>query len=174
MKYKGREIGEPILAQIEEYISVKGFCISPKETYDVYKARGWKTRKKQPIKTLEAMVDSYNGVVMSMELKKKEKIRDVNEEDVKEKIEEAKLGNQKLSIIQPYAEQLKDDRWKAFRCFVFAVRGRKCEICGCRRSLQVHHLWYFKNHNAWEYTVNQVMVLCRNCHAKMHGKPVDA
>ena len=35
-------------------------------------------------------------------------------------------------VFMPYDEQIHDVRWKAFRKFVFAVRGKKCEICGCR------------------------------------------
>ena len=84
---------------------------------------------------------------------------------------EAEDHNEKLNENQDqlsYAEQLKDKRWHAFREFVFEVRGRRCEMCGAERNLQVHHPIY-KNRNAWEYSYHEVMVLCRDCHERIHG-----
>lgn len=69
----------------------------------------------------------------------------------------------------PYEKQLQDKRWKAFRKFVFAVRGNKCEICGGTHVLQVHHPKYISGRRAWEYTCNEVQVLCHDCHEKVHN-----
>ena len=68
-----------------------------------------------------------------------------------------------------YSEQLKDKRWYAFREFVFEVRGRRCEMCGAERNLQVHHPIYKNGRNAWEYTCNEVIVMCHDCHMRIHG-----
>lgn len=68
-----------------------------------------------------------------------------------------------------YASQLDDERWKAFREFVFVVRGRSCERCGATNCLQVHHKYYKHGLMAWEYTCNDVIVLCRECHGRLHG-----
>lgn len=68
-----------------------------------------------------------------------------------------------------YDEFLQDPRWKAFRQFVFSVRGRKCERCQSSGNLQVHHIKYKEGLLPWEYTCNDVMVLCRGCHEKIHG-----
>lgn len=70
---------------------------------------------------------------------------------------------------QIYSEQLKDNRWYSFRRFVFDVRGKKCEKCGATSELQVHHPKYFGGRKAWEYTCNEVEVLCRKCHCNVHG-----
>lgn len=70
-----------------------------------------------------------------------------------------------------YDKQLKDPRWIAFRDFVLTVRGHKCEICKSSQNLQVHHIVYRKQTKAWEYNVNEMMVLCRDCHANIHDKP---
>lgn len=67
-----------------------------------------------------------------------------------------------------YQEQLKDPKWMAFRQFVMVVRGRRCEVCGTEYGLQVHHLRYKENALAWEYTCNDVMVVCGKCHKKIH------
>jgi 5-methylcytosine-specific restriction endonuclease McrA len=65
-------------------------------------------------------------------------------------------------------KKLKDEKWKAFRWFVMKVRGEKCETCGSTENLQVHHLKY-KKVKAWEYTCNDVIVVCRDCHKRLHG-----
>ena len=70
---------------------------------------------------------------------------------------------------QTYAEQLKDSRWAAFRTFVFIVNGMKCKHCGTRHNLQVHHPKYISGRKAWEYTCNEVIVLCKECHQKEHN-----
>lgn len=69
----------------------------------------------------------------------------------------------------PYSEQLKDPRWFAFREKVFKVRGRKCEHCGSTVWLQVHHPKYKYGRKAWEYSTDEVVVLCRECHKKEHN-----
>ena len=70
---------------------------------------------------------------------------------------------------QTYYEQLKDKRWYAFRNFVFIVRGGKCEKCGSAEKLNIHHLHYVPGRKAWEYTCNDVQVLCKKCHKEEHA-----
>ena len=67
-----------------------------------------------------------------------------------------------------YQDQLNDPRWFAFRQFIFTGRGCKCEICGSDIVLQVHHPHYISGRKAWEYACNEVVVLCKDCHSKMH------
>lgn len=73
----------------------------------------------------------------------------------------------------PYAAQLKDPRWFEFRKKVFKKRGRKCEVCGCKDHLQVHHMKYRWPKLAWEYDIKDMRVLCPRCHAEAHGKQYD-
>ena len=68
-----------------------------------------------------------------------------------------------------YEEQLKDSRWLIFREKVFKARGRKCEHCGSTIYLQVHHPKYRTGRKAWEYSTDEVVVLCRECHKKEHN-----
>lgn len=68
-----------------------------------------------------------------------------------------------------YNEQLETKEWKDYRNVVFANRGRICEMCGAKTNLQVHHIKYVFGRKAWEYPIKDVMVLCRNCHKKIHN-----
>lgn len=77
--------------------------------------------------------------------------------------------NKEQQQYDTYKEQLEDVRWKAFRDFVFVVRGCKCEQCGATAKLQVHHPKYIRGRKAWEYTCNEVMVVCKDCHEKIHN-----
>lgn len=61
MKYRGIEIGKPTLEMVQEYICRMGFGFSATEIFDFYQPKNWTTKKGQPIKTLEAMVNSFNG-----------------------------------------------------------------------------------------------------------------
>ena len=65
MRYKNVEIGDkPTKEQFQEYVSLKGFNIDVDYWYSKYEARGWKTKKKCPIKSLEAIINVINGVVI--------------------------------------------------------------------------------------------------------------
>ena len=70
----------------------------------------------------------------------------------------------------PYEEQLKDQRWYAFRKKVFALKGHKCALCGTTENLQVHHPKYSGDYSkyAWEYDPKYMVVLCYDCHMKIH------
>ena len=93
----------------------------------------------------------------------KQKRRDTLNRRIEERIENAPEGH------QAYNDQLKDPRWSAFRNFVFVVRKMRCEKCGSKEALQIHHPQYITGRKAWEYTCNEVQVLCRECHKKIHG-----
>ena len=92
-----------------------------------------------------------------------QKGRETLNHKIEEKIENATEGH------QLYKDQLKDPRWDAFKKFVLIVRKRRCEICGSKEGLQVHHPQYIAGRKAWEYTCNEVQVLCRDCHRKVHN-----
>jgi len=70
-----------------------------------------------------------------------------------------------------YKEQLKDIRWKIKRLRTIYFAGKKCQMCSYPNFLQVHHKKYVKGLYAWEYDVNDLIVLCKSCHYKVH-RPV--
>lgn len=69
MKYNGQEIGIPEVWQIAEYIALKGFHLSAQAIYDKYKAQGWVKSNGREIKSLEAIVNAQNGVMIQKKRK---------------------------------------------------------------------------------------------------------
>lgn len=57
--------------------------------------------------------------------------------------------------------------WKTVRNKVIELSGGKCSICGNTRFLNVHHKTY-KNHGSEIFHLEDLVVLCRNCHEKLH------
>lgn len=187
-------VGKPTFAMIEIYIAEKGLFCNPKDCMSYWENKQWLTHKGVEPKTLESAIDSYNSIAVQKFVKRNQKILGISKVKRKDKKKakrkarkELLSGNKNLdNLIKlegfglketkakeknsfiPYDEQLKDKRWEAFRKFVFAVRGKKCEICGGTHILQVHHPKYKGGRLAWEYTCNEVQVLCNNCHKKIH------
>lgn len=184
MTFYGDEIGlVPTMTQIEIYISEKGLYVTPQQVWDYWSKKNWLTLKGQPVKTLEAAVHVVNGIVISSDFyrgiklkgkskrqKRKEKaeLRKAYVGDAKRKAKEIAYESHQPQPYSTYKDQLTDPKWKAFREFVFKVRGKECEVCESKSNLQVHHTHYNKGAKAWEYTCNDVMVVCRECHKKIH------
>lgn len=68
-----------------------------------------------------------------------------------------------------YNRLLEDKRWKEFRLKVMSERGSKCECCGGTDVLQIHHTFYISGKMPWEYDINDMRVLCRTCHQRIHN-----
>lgn len=75
-----------------------------------------------------------------------------------------------------YADLLQTQEWEDFRQYIFSVRGTTCEWCRNpnARPLQVHHKYYLKyrgqRYLPWQYSPNDVMVVCKQCHQVIHRK----
>lgn len=74
-----------------------------------------------------------------------------------------------------YNDMLKRPEWRACREKVFTVKGRVCSYCRNVRNLQVHHKYYLKYPDGerikpWEYNMECYMVLCDDCHRRVHEK----
>ena len=180
---------------VEIYIAEKGLFCDAKECFDYWENKEWLTKKGVEPKTLEIAIDCYNSIAINRFAKRSAKSLGITKLRGKKKKSEMKilrrtiasgglkgLENQikiesfeaKKKVVNkreytPYIEQLNDRRWEAFRKFVFVVRGKKCEICGGTHILQVHHPKYKGGRLAWEYTCNEVQVLCKECHEKVHN-----
>lgn len=68
-----------------------------------------------------------------------------------------------------YDNQLKTKEWKDKRVHIFKLKGHKCSICGVTHNLQIHHLRYISRHLAWEYDDKDLIVVCKQCHQRIHG-----
>ena len=65
MKYKNVDIGDkPTKEQFQEYVSRNGFNIDVDYWYNKYESRGWLTKKKTPIQSLETLINVINGIVI--------------------------------------------------------------------------------------------------------------
>ena len=67
-----------------------------------------------------------------------------------------------------YQDQLKDPRWHALREAAIKAAGGRCQDCGATKWLQGHHRKYIDDRMAWEYSVEEIKVLCRTCHHGYH------
>lgn len=68
-----------------------------------------------------------------------------------------------------YDNQLKTKEWKDKRVHIFKLKGHKCSICGVTHNHQIHHLRYISGHLAWEYDDKDLIVVCKQCHQRIHG-----
>lgn len=69
---------------------------------------------------------------------------------------------------QIYSELLLDTRWLKKRKEIIARDSFKCRKCKSKNSLHVHHKKYFSGRNPWQYSNNDLITLCRNCHEEEH------
>lgn len=64
-----------------------------------------------------------------------------------------------------YFEKLKDPRWQRKRLEVLESAEFSCEWCGDSEStLHVHHGYYEKGLEPWEYPDDSLHCLCEACH----------
>jgi len=64
-----------------------------------------------------------------------------------------------------YETYLKSDDWAQLKIDLFNLRGRKCEMCGSKKSICVHHLTY---KNIYKEEPGDLIILCSLCHSKEH------
>lgn len=68
-----------------------------------------------------------------------------------------------------YWEKLKDPRWQKKRLEVLKIYNFTCNACGDTEStLHIHHPFYKKNTDPWDYDYRQLMCLCEKCHKEAH------
>jgi transcription elongation factor Elf1 len=65
----------------------------------------------------------------------------------------------------PYDEYLRTDEWNNIRSRAVRDAKLKCQRCGKRGKLHVHHLSYS---HLGEERDNELLVLCVSCHSKYH------
>lgn len=69
-----------------------------------------------------------------------------------------------------YSKKLKDSRWQKKRLEVLERDGWKCLRCNKGENggvcLHVHHSYYKKGKDPWEYDSESLSTLCADCHEK--------
>lgn len=68
-----------------------------------------------------------------------------------------------------YREKLLDPRWQKKRLEVFDKAKFACENCGADdKTLHVHHVYYDRDCEPWEYEDSALIALCKDCHDVEH------
>jgi len=66
-----------------------------------------------------------------------------------------------------YAEKLRDPRWQRKRLEALDNAGWRCSGCRDKTStLYVHHNFYVRGREPWEYSVEELTVACDPCHSR--------
>jgi hypothetical protein len=69
-----------------------------------------------------------------------------------------------------YYEKLRDPRWQKKRLEIMERDGFECTDCGSTtKPLNVHHGYYEKGKDPWEYPANSLTTLCEDCHKQVSG-----
>ena len=64
-----------------------------------------------------------------------------------------------------YSEKLKDPRWQKLRLEILKRDNWMCQSCGEKDLvLHVHHRYYTKGKEPWEYPSKALLTLCGECH----------
>lgn len=152
MTYKEIEINYPTVEMIHEYINEKGFKnLSAEVIFNEYEQKGWKTVKGTPVKSIEAVVISYNSKINPNSSYKK----------------------RKLNQSEQYKELLQTEEWRCFRNKVIELHNHKCDKCDETENLQVHHKAYRgkdkQRRLPWGYFFDDMEVLCEKHHAEAHN-----
>lgn len=73
-----------------------------------------------------------------------------------------------------YWEKLKDPRWQKKRLEILERDEFRCIGCGSEeKTLHVHHGYYDKNRDPWDYENETLYTYCEECHESMQGELAD-
>lgn len=68
-----------------------------------------------------------------------------------------------------YSQKLRDPRWQKMRLEIMGRDKFSCRLCGDDKStLNVHHLYYERGADPWDYHEQSLVTLCEACHEEMH------
>ena len=83
------------------------------------------------------------------------------------------VENKRIMYKKEYSEYLKNPKWQKKRLEILSRDNFSCVVCGngieTDTALHVHHLSYMKGSMPWEYDIDDMRVLCRTCHQRIHN-----
>lgn len=72
-------------------------------------------------------------------------------------------------MTRSYSEKLLDPRWQRKRLEIMERADFTCESCeDGNKTLHVHHRIYRKGAEPWEYSNDELVCLCEQCHKSEH------
>ena len=137
MKYKNVEIGDkPTKEQFQEYVSRKGYDIDVDYWYNKYDAKGWQTKRKYPIKSLEAIINVINGIVV----RRRKSNRDTNTgKKIKQTLVPKKQANknkEKINVEDVFKLSLEERKNLYYKIDSIPKKGRTKQQKLIRRLLR--------------------------------------
>lgn len=70
-----------------------------------------------------------------------------------------------------YYQQTKHPNWQRKRLEVLELNDFQCQVCGeTETELHVHHPFYRRGAQLWEYENNELQCLCKECHIEAHAE----
>lgn len=76
---------------------------------------------------------------------------------------------QNIAAPDSYGAQLDDERWKAMARNIRHKSENVCSSCKQRgKKLHVHHITYEPGKKAWEYSEENFVCFCEECHGVAH------
>lgn len=77
--------------------------------------------------------------------------------------------------MKSYSDTLKDPRWQRRRLEVLQRDNWACTLCGDTKStLHVHHRYYERGMQPWDYPGESLRTLCESCHERVTTARADA
>lgn len=76
-------------------------------------------------------------------------------------------SNFRYQISSQYKAYLRTPEWKSTRAAAIRRAQGRCQHCGTKDNLQVHHLNYER---LYHELPEDLVVLCKTCHAQAHTK----
>jgi hypothetical protein len=74
-------------------------------------------------------------------------------------------------MANPWIQKLKDPRWQKTRLEILDAHKWTCDECGdTNKTLHIHHGYYSKNIDPWDYPQESLHCLCDECHAALHER----
>lgn len=72
-----------------------------------------------------------------------------------------------------YYEKLRDPRWQKKRLEIMERDGFACAFCcDSSKTLNVHHYYYLKGVDPWDYCSNSLVCLCEDCHEDFENNKI--
>ncbi len=69
--------------------------------------------------------------------------------------------------MRTYRQYLKTRHWQKTRVAALKRANRKCQLCGCRQGIEVHHNSYSRRGRE---LAGDLIVLCEGCHSIFHER----
>lgn len=67
-------------------------------------------------------------------------------------------------------KRIKRETSKEFDQIVIKERSNECEKCGSKNKLQIHHIKGYTQYPESRFDLNNVLLLCKECHKKIHSQ----